>query len=435
MLIAEKKITGLSVGGSYDQAHRLIDAIGSLVSAQPRFAEFLDVQRDKVVNKQTGSFVRCVTSSARASFGHLTDFIVADELSNWLKRDLWDSVLSTAGKKPCSLLIVLSNAGFKDSWQYEVKQEIERDPTWYFSRPDSLPSWITGLEEQRKHLPDAVFRRLWLNEWIHSDENGLSADDIDTAINQQGPMTGIEPGWVFAAGLDVGIVKDPTAFCVVGRHVGSHEVIESEPKWHHNSTIRAMQDTGHFPLELEVNEIHTDGTFRLRLADCQSWKPVNGKVDLEQVETAILEAHRRFKLQAVLYDPTFAKYLAQRLEKRGVNMIEVSQKLNNLQSMATHLIQSFAETNIDMHRDDLLISELKQLRIVEKRNGSFRIESLRTAVGHGDCVTAFQLAIKGCRENTRSPVPRTRLPLMQSTVFQPEFADTGTGWHQTYGMF
>ena len=61
-----------------------------------------------------------------------------------------------------------------------------------------------------------------------------------------------------------------------------------EPKRHHETP----------------ESIHHPGTGRIRLADLRVWEPVNGsRVDLSDVEAAIIEAHERYGLSAVAVDP------------------------------------------------------------------------------------------------------------------------------------
>ena len=104
------------------------------------------------MNSHTGSELRIISSDAPSSYGILCDFIVCDEVVHWARRDLWDSLLSTAGKRSRCVLVVITNAGFRESWQFKLRESIRDDAAWYFSRLDGpTASWITdeALDEQR----------------------------------------------------------------------------------------------------------------------------------------------------------------------------------------------------------------------------------------------------------------------------------------------
>ena len=117
-----------------------------------------------------------------SSYGLLVDFIICDELVHWSgDGSLWHSIISTAAKRSNCLLVVISNAGFADSWQWDVRESARTDPAWLFSRLDGpQASWITParLEEQRRMLPPMAFARLWLNQWSSGGGDALQEADV-----------------------------------------------------------------------------------------------------------------------------------------------------------------------------------------------------------------------------------------------------------------
>lgn len=155
------------------------------------------------------------------------------------------------------------------------------------------------------------------------------------------------------AGLDLGIKQDHSALVVLGTH---------------------------------------NVTQRIRLADCQSWAPeaTTGKIDLEGVQAAVLDAHRRFNLGGVWYDPYQCALMAQQLERAGVRMVERPFVGKQLDLMATTLLDVFRSKRIDLYRDERLIADLHKLTIVEKSFG-YKLEAMKDKDGHAD--TAFALAI------------------------------------------
>lgn len=406
LAFAPHQVSGVVAAVDRQQARLLRNGIDKLVRMNSWLASVIDIQRSLIRNVRTASELEVISSDAPASYGRTPSFVVCDELCHWGSRDLWDSLVSASAKRRDCVLVVISNAGFSESWQWDVRETIRLDAGWYFNALDGpKASWITQdrLDQQRRLLPDPVFRRLWLNEWSSGSGDALQADDIDAAITQTGPMSPAR-GWRFVAGLDLGVSRDHSALAVVGRHGGYREERPPEQKPRSNLSA-ALLDLGFVQPpndnDSDPEYIQHPATHRLRLANIASWKPPRkGKIDLQAVENAVLSAYQRYALDGVCYDPHQAAFMAQRLRRAGVRMIEVPFTGNNLQDMASELLEQFNSRNIDLYPEQTLLQELRTLRIVERAYG-FRLEAPRSAEGHGDRATAFALAVLGARRYIR----------------------------------
>ena len=215
----------------------------------------MNVQAYVVKNPHTASELRILSSDVATSWGVTPDFIVADELAHWKEpaRSMWDSLLSSAAKRAKCLMLVITNAGFQGSWQWQVREAVRSDPAWHLSRLEGpVASWFSEeqLAEQERLLPNISFRRLWLNQWSSGAGDAIPDEQIEAAIVCSGPMSGQEPDfreYGFVAGLDLGVKRDHSAMVVLGCHYHSG---------------------------------------RVRLALCQSWAPPRGgEVDLTMVQT------------------------------------------------------------------------------------------------------------------------------------------------------
>jgi hypothetical protein len=362
-----RPVRGVAAAGDKDQAKLLRDAIATLVRLNPYLQQVLDVQRWRVVNRQTGAQLDILSSDVATSYGQLVDFIVADEVAHWPEgkgEALWQSLFSTAAKRANCLLVVITNAGFEESWAWKVRESVRTDPAWHFSRLDGpQASWITPdrLDEQKRLLPPLVFARLWLNRWSAGSGDALQAADIDAALTLAKPMPWPEEGFNYFAGLDLGVRRDHASLVLVGKHC-----------W----------------------------TGRLRLARVLSWAPPRGgKINLMQVERACLEIHQTFG--PLLYaDPYQCEQMAQQLSAQGVWVETVAFTGASLLEMASGLVEVFSGHTIDLYSDPELLADLRRLRIKEGPSG-YRLDAPRTAAGHCDRATALALAVLGAR---RSPV-------------------------------
>jgi phage terminase large subunit-like protein len=413
MCCSTRPIRLVAAAADKDQATIIRAAIALIVRSNPlldwarKDAEgkrtgWLDCQADKVVNKAEGmgsygSELNIISSDVASSYGTLADVIILDEVTHWPVKGegLWSSLFSAAAKKPNCALICISNAGFKESWQWALREAIRNDPDWKFRHIDGpVASWITQekLDAQRRLLMPVVFNRMWKNIWAEGAGDAIAEDLIQAALTQSGPMAW-EQGWVFVAGLDIGLTRDACAFVVVGRHVGWVERTPKQRKRYH-ATVEAMMDLGMMerPPDEEDVVIHP-ATGRVRLGSVQIWRPSPGcPVQLEEVENAIVAAHRRYNLSAVGYDPWQAAYLAERLNKQGIGAVPIDPVPANLKAMASVTIETLQDKQLDIFPDPDLLRDLRALRVVERQYG-VRLESPRGPSGHGDAASALANAL------------------------------------------
>lgn len=363
-----------------DQAALLRDAMETIIRLNPWLAQVIDPQRNSVVNIAAGhpgegGRLDIYTSDVGSSYGILPDLLICDELCHWTgDGGLWHSLISSAAKRSDCLMVVISNAGFADSWQWTVRESARVDPAWLFSRIEGpQASWLTParLAEQRRMLPAVAYSRLWENLWSSSGGDALLPSDIDAAfVEALQPMTGRERGWLFVGGVDLGLTRDCSAVVVLAVPAGGK-------------------------------------AGRIRLAHARLWRPTLGqKIDLLEVEGHILKMDEQYGLETVAFDVWQAESMAQRLEadtghrrrnqrRRYGNqpwMREVPPTAANLRAQATLIIESFADRRLLLYDYEPLRRDLLKLRCEEKSYG-IRLSSPRDGDGHGDSFSAFSLAL------------------------------------------
>jgi hypothetical protein len=374
LFASRRRLSGIAAAGDQDQARLLRDAIGKLLYINPWLAKVIEVQAYRVINVRTQSTLEIISSDAPTSYGLTPDFCVCDEVTHWPKRDLWDSLISSAAKRSTCMFVVIANAGLQDDWQWQTREAVRSDPGWYFSRLEGpVASWINAdlLAEQQRLLPGVAYRRLWLNEWTSGGGDALTEADINAAfIPELEPMTGNERDWLYCAGVDLGLKRDCSAVVVL-----------------------AVPDGGR--------------AGRIRLANTKMWRPTPGrKIDLREVHQHILALDEQYELEAVAFDPWQMEHLAQVLEadsdhlRRNQRRVfgsepwlrEVTPTASNLRAQASLVIECFTDRRLQLYPQEQLRRDLLKLRVEEKSYG-IRLVSPRDATGHGDTFSAFALAL------------------------------------------
>ena len=362
LAFAAGPVKGVAAAGDKDQASLLRGAIDTLVRLNPWLAALLSVQTDKVVNIKSGAELVIISSDVATSFGLLPDFLIADEIGNWPDRGekLWQSLFSAVGKRGNALLIVATNAGFQESWQWPIRETIRQDPAWLFRPLEGFAPWISAerIEEQRRLLPPLVFDRLWVSKWSSGAGDAIQPKDLDAALVLDGPTLQPEDGYDYFCGLDLGIRRDHTGLALLGKRRG-------------------------------------DG--RLKLCQIRAWKPpAGGKVDFRLIESACLTIHYYFHPK-FLFDMWQAEQLHQRLSNSGCWIEGVSFGGKPAAEMASALVEAFSSRTIALYPDADLLADLRRLRIVEGPSG-WKLAADRTAEGgHADRAIGLALAALGAR--------------------------------------
>ncbi len=349
-----------------DQAALLRRQIEVLCELNPWLGQALDCRRSTVTNSRMGSTLEILSADAPSSYGILVDAITIDELSHWRSDQLWTSLASAAAKRPNCVLTCLMNAGWRSSWQHDLRAKIAADPDWYFSAETEPPAYIPArtVEQQKRLLLPSEYQRLWGGIWTEGEDAAISEEDLQRAITLPGPHTYPLPGHLYGAGLDLGIRHDRCAL-----------------------VIFAVQS----------------GSGRINVVLCRSWKaPPGGTVDLRVVRNEVYWISRQFALRCIAFDPYEAVLLAQELGGLGIPMLEVPFRGQNLDHMARDLVSIFRDGRIALYDDPELIEDLRSLR-VEERAWGVRLGAPRDAKGHADLAFALAVGLPPAWNTAMSP--------------------------------
>ena len=71
-----------------------------------------------------------------------------------------------------------------------VRDHARDDPLWRLHEVPGPVPWLSPerLDEQRRALPNSVFGRLHLNEWVEPDDRLALLEDVRACVTHDGPL-------------------------------------------------------------------------------------------------------------------------------------------------------------------------------------------------------------------------------------------------------
>lgn len=321
---------------------------------------FLKIDKLQISNVYTGSLCTIISSDPKTAHGATPDLLLINEVSHIESEDFVNNLQDNAAGVPNNVTIILTNAGFRPSWQFNLREEARTSPRWYFSKFDKIAPWIEPeeVEERRRVLSVSRFIRLWGGNWVTGDENSqFTESDVDRITTLPGPMPVTTFDCFTIGTLDVGTRKHHTAFCV---------------------------------LEIDIEEQ------KIRLAECLDWKPTPYRdVQLiEDVEPAIIELHRSFNFSVILYDPKDAIAITQRLySQHGIFVIKSGHTSKHADECAQAMMHAINNRVLEIFPHELLKVDILKINIQDRLTGYKLTAPDDAAHGHADRAMSIALGL------------------------------------------
>lgn len=217
-----------------DQANLLKDFMKMEANLNPWFGNRLTFHQ-QLVTGPCGQ-LRVAAADALGLFGHNLDLFVLEELTHWedvLGQKVWTAIWSGRRKRKSSVYLVLSNAGYTETWQHKIFLQAQEDIDWkIFEAPGILASWMDAkaIAKDRKMLPPSEAERLLDNKWVNASASNqylttLEIEAVEVESNRRGLMwsSNLDPNKEYVMSLDYGPKKDRTAICL-GHQEGTGDV-------------------------------------------------------------------------------------------------------------------------------------------------------------------------------------------------------------------
>jgi phage terminase large subunit-like protein len=82
-----------------EQARLLLEDVRGKFERSPTLKPLVRYTRTEIIVKATGSRLKVMSGDAPSAYGLRPDWIALDELAEWRRRDLWDSLWTATGKR------------------------------------------------------------------------------------------------------------------------------------------------------------------------------------------------------------------------------------------------------------------------------------------------------------------------------------------------
>jgi phage terminase large subunit-like protein len=233
-----------SAGATREQAALTFAEMEATILQTPWMSARLNIKRfGKIIEDSiTGSVYKALASDGPAAHGLASSFIACDELAQWKRRELFDVLRTSMGKRTSPLMAVISTQSpHATNIMSELVDYAERvrsgevdditfhgtlyaapegcalddESGWYAANPalgvfrslDELRS--EAARAQRMPTSEPAFRNLYLNQRIDADPKAINPAEWESCASLIGPAT--LQGQRCFGGLDLSSTRDLTA--------------------------------------------------------------------------------------------------------------------------------------------------------------------------------------------------------------------------------
>ena len=366
------------------QARLLLDSIEGFVHRSPALEEAIEVQAWRVRQRRSGATMETLAADAPSSWGLRPYFVVVDELTQWgttgAPKKIFEAI-SSAMVKTRGRLCIITTAGSPSHWSARIREHAATNPMWRLSETPGPPPWADEnyLAEQRARLLPSSYARLFENEWVGSEDQLVSEDDLLACITLDGPLLP-QPNVAYVVACDYGARRDRTVCCVM----------------HGEQVVRVDH--------LGVEQV--TGT-RVVLDRMNVWQGTSqNAVPLSEVEAWIAQAASTFNHAVVRLDPWQLIGTTQRLrEVHNIACDEFNFSATSVGKLAATLHRLMRDHQLALPNDEELIDELRSVRLEERTPGVVRLT--HDSDRHDDRAVALGLAAhKIMSEGRVGPPPR-----------------------------
>ncbi len=373
-----------AAAASQDQARIVFQQAREYVEASPTLRQWLKPQRSVIHCAANNGVFRVLSADAPLQHGLNPSLVVIDELHAHRDPELYFALTTGTLARLEPLIVSITTAGFdRETICWRVfeqgsglaaggKQAMRKAgflhfwkapatdakltdrKTWTAANPSS---WVTNdvLEREFQRLPESVFRRLHLNQWVESEDFWISPEEFDACAGKP-VIKKDNPTWM---GVDIGLRRDATAIIWV--------------QWH-------------------GDKLHIRHDVRVPKRE----KPLSSSENRTRVGRI---ASRLEGLREVAFDPWAFGESAEMLADQGLPMVRFDQTNQNMAPASQHLYELIREGRL-VHDGDLVFRNQVLSAVAAESDRGWRI-SKRLSRERVDACVALAMAVERAIENEK----------------------------------
>jgi phage terminase large subunit-like protein len=384
-----------AAAGTKDQARVVFGPAADMVQLSPAVRKRVDVQKSLLRYPKTGSIFRVLSADAPFQHGLDAHGVIIDEVHAHKKRDLVDVLETATGSREQPLVVFITTADAGDEFSiYAEKREYaeliasghHKDPTFYavIYAADPKDDWtdertwekanpgidVTVKREYLRTQAEGAqvrpafqntFKRLHLNLRTKQTARWFDIgiwDDGDAAIDEERLK-----GRDCFGGLDLSATQDITALELVFPGVeqdalGPIDWVLSY-FWMPEENVDHLTEYTHVPYRRWVDEgwiATTEGN----------------AIDYDVVRDEILRLRKRFKIRSIGFDPWNAFQVAQELEAKGLEMVEIRQGFASLSPPSKEFERRLLRKRLRHGKNPVLRWMADVVEVRQDTNGNIR---------------------------------------------------------------
>jgi phage terminase large subunit-like protein len=335
---AEPRGECYSAAATKEQAALIFAEIEAWVYAVPWLAARLNVETfmKRIRDHETGSVYRALASDGPAAHGLAASMICCDELAQWKRRELFDVLRTSMGKRAEPLLVAIgTQSPDADNLMSELVDYAGRiqagevtDPSFHgicyqvpagsdVFDPESWPlanpalGVFRSLEEianeaaRAKRIPtfENAFRNLYCNQRVSAEPRAIDPAEWDACGLDEVPALALagQPCW---AGLDLSNVRDLTALVLYFPEMGGAVLPFF---WCPSEAVAEKEEVDRVPYRVWAKQ---------GLIEITSGKAI----DREFIAARLAKVAAAYDLQGVAYDRWGMAELQNVLDRQGIRL-------------------------------------------------------------------------------------------------------------------
>jgi hypothetical protein len=227
-----------STAGDKDQARIIFNFTKKAFERSAGLRPLVKIYKDVIERVDRNGIYRALARDSSGTHGLNPSCVIWDELWNQPDYSLWEALTHSPARED-PFHFITTYAGYQARsgnllWDLYSHGQRGDDPQmymfWRSGEDANLASWITPeyLARQRRRMPDHIYRRLYLNDWLTAEATKVFRIPQECWLGAfENFVAGtIHPSNAYCVGIDLAKVRDFTAWAIIRKDVKPFRLVD-----------------------------------------------------------------------------------------------------------------------------------------------------------------------------------------------------------------